>query len=60
METRTFGKTGLDVTILGYGAMELRRVDEAQAEKLLNATLDAGIAFIDTAPDYGPSEDNNT
>lgn len=57
METRQFGKTGLNVTVLGYGAMELRRVDEAQAEKLLNAVLDAGITFIDTAPDYGPSED---
>ncbi|MBN1875484.1 MAG: aldo/keto reductase [Anaerolineae bacterium] len=57
MEKRCFGKTGLDVTILGYGAMELRHVDEAQAEKLLNAALDAGITFIDTAPDYGPSED---
>jgi len=57
METRQFGKTGLAVTVLGYGAMELRRVDEVQAEKLLNAALDAGITFIDTSPDYGPSED---
>jgi aryl-alcohol dehydrogenase-like predicted oxidoreductase len=59
METRLFGNTGLTATILGYGAMELRHpsVDEAQAERLLNAVLDAGITFIDTAPDYGPSED---
>ena len=59
MEQRQFGKTGLNVTVLGYGAMELRHplVDDAQAERLLNAVLDAGITFIDTAPDYGPSED---
>ena len=57
METRTFGKTGLNVTTLGYGAMELRHVDEAQADRLLNGVLDAGINFIDTSPDYGPSED---
>jgi len=59
METRTFGKTGLNVTVLGYGAMELRNpsVDKALAEKLLNTVLDSGITFIDTAPDYGPSED---
>lgn len=57
METRTFGNTGMDVTTLGYGAMELRHVDEAQAERLLNGVLDAGINFIDTSPDYGPSED---
>lgn len=59
MEKRQFGKTGLTVTVLGYGAMELRHpsVDDAHAERLLNAVLDAGITFIDTAPDYGPSED---
>ncbi len=57
MEMRTFGDTGLKVTTLGYGAMALRRVDEAQAEELLNAVLDGGVNFIDTAPDYGASED---
>ena len=57
MEMRTFGDTGLEVTTLGYGAMALRRVDEAQAERLLNQVLDYGINFIDTSPDYGHSED---
>ena len=57
MEKRAFGATGDKVTVLGYGAMELRRVEEAQAERLLNGVLDAGINFIDTSPDYGRSED---
>jgi aryl-alcohol dehydrogenase-like predicted oxidoreductase len=47
--TRELGRTGLPVTVLGYGAMELRGVPrgrdvtEAQAETILNAALDAGI-----------------
>jgi len=57
MEKRAFGATGDKVTVLGYGAMELRHVKEAQAERLLNGVLDAGINYIDTSPDYGPSED---
>jgi len=57
MEKRVFGATGDHVTILGYGAMELRHVTEVQGERLLNAVLDAGINYIDTSPDYGPSED---
>lgn len=57
MEKRTFGNTGMAVTTLGYGAMEFRHVDEAQAGRLLAGVLDAGINFIDTSPDYGPSED---
>src|SRR5207247_262166 len=60
---RVLGRTGLEVTILGYGAMELRgaptgpEISDDQAERVLNATLDAGINFIDTAPDYGGSEE---
>ncbi|MCA9154409.1 MAG: aldo/keto reductase, partial [Planctomycetales bacterium] len=62
---RTLGRTGLEVSQLGYGSMGIRgpntwgvRVasDEA-AEAILNQTLDAGINFIDTAPDYGISEE---
>ena len=59
------GRTGLSVTRLGYGAMELRgprgsigrAVDRDEARKLLNGVLDAGINFIDTSPDYGDSEE---
>jgi aryl-alcohol dehydrogenase-like predicted oxidoreductase len=60
---RTLGQTGLQVTMLGYGAMELRGaprgrdVSEAQAETILNAVLDAGINYIDTSIDYGLSEE---
>src|ERR1700675_965954 len=60
---RPLGRTGLNVTTLGYGAMELRgapsgpAVVDAAAEKVLNAVLDAGINFIDTSIDYGQSED---
>jgi aryl-alcohol dehydrogenase-like predicted oxidoreductase len=61
--TRVLGRTGADVTILSYGAMELRgrpRGPEVAAEdagRLLNAVLDGGINLIDTSPDYGRSEE---
>jgi aryl-alcohol dehydrogenase-like predicted oxidoreductase len=57
------GRTGLEVTTLGYGAMELRGapagrlITDEQAATILNAVLDAGINFIDTSPDYGRSEE---
>lgn len=56
MQKRTLGKTGPAVTALGFGAMELRRLDERDAGRVLNAALDGGITFIDTSPDYGLSE----
>ena len=58
----TLGRTGFEVTRLGYGAMELmaglrgRAIEAQPAKRLLNAVLDAGINFIDTSPDYGNSE----
>ena len=60
---RKLGRTGLEVTILGYGAMELRGeprgpdITDEDAERLLNGVLDAGINFIDTSIDYGRSEE---
>lgn len=57
MEQRILGRTGLPVTALGYGAMELRSLSSDEAGRLLNAVLDSGINYIDTSPDYGPSED---
>lgn len=61
---RTLGRTGLEVTQLGFGAMEIRGAriwngrpcTDKQAKTILKAVLDAGINFIDTANDYGMSE----
>lgn len=63
-ETRQLGRTGLNVTRLGFGAMEVRGeriwdgrpVTDEQAATILEAVVDAGITFIDTANDYGRSE----
>ena len=56
VEKRNLGNTDLAITALGYGAMELRHVGEGEATRLLNAALDGGINYVDTSPDYGPSE----
>jgi aryl-alcohol dehydrogenase-like predicted oxidoreductase len=60
---RQLGRTGLQVTALGYGAMELRGgadrrpVSDDDADRVLNAVLDSGINYIDTSIDYGLSEE---
>jgi len=65
MIKKTLGQTNLEVTQLGYGSMGLRGprtwgirvVSEEDADRFLNSVLDAGINFVDTAPDYGISEE---
>jgi aryl-alcohol dehydrogenase-like predicted oxidoreductase len=61
---RILGRTGVEITVLGYGAFELRgqshpgerEVTSDQASLILNELLDSGINYIDTSPDYGWSE----
>lgn len=69
MEAQLLGQTGLKVSPIGFGAFKIGRNQkikyptpydlptEADVEKLLNAVLDMGISYIDTAPAYGLSEE---
>ena len=41
----------------GPNTWGFRTVSDAEADTFLNSVLDAGINFIDTAPDYGVSEE---
>ncbi|NUR90495.1 MAG: aldo/keto reductase, partial [Nonomuraea sp.] len=59
------GRTGLQVSPLGYGTMELRGpaawgrpVTGEEARTVLNTVLDSGIDLIDTSPDYGEAEEH--
>ena len=68
MDTRPLGRTGLNVTPIGFGAFKIGRntatkypdpyglPDDDAAARLLNEVLDLGITYIDTAPAYGLSE----
>lgn len=61
MEMAVLGKTGLKVSRLGAGLNEIGRQltadDVEQAGRVLNAALDGGINFLDTAACYGVSEE---
>jgi aryl-alcohol dehydrogenase-like predicted oxidoreductase len=54
---RTFGKTGVPVSEIGFGAWAIGGtwgdVDDGVSKDALNAALDAGMTFIDTADVYG-------
>ncbi len=58
MQQRQLGNTGLEVSEIGLGAAQIGGdgVNEVQAEAVLNAAVDAGTNFIDTAAMYGQSE----
>jgi len=57
MEQRTLGPTGRDVSVIGLGTWQLGAdwgaVDEADARAVLEASVEAGVTFFDTADVYG-------
>ena len=57
MKYRRLGKTGLEVSVLGFGGSSLgsafREIDEAEGLRCVHAAIDHGINLIDTAPYYG-------
>ena len=61
MQITVLGKTGLRVSRLGAGLAEigeqLTMADLGKADRVLNAALDGGINFLDTAACYGISEE---
>jgi aryl-alcohol dehydrogenase-like predicted oxidoreductase len=56
LEKITFGRSGLDATRCGFGALPIQRVTEYEAVKILRAAYDGGINFFDTARGYTNSE----
>jgi len=59
MEQRAFGKTGLRVPVLGFGAGHIGdpALPEEEVGRLLHGALDLGVTLIDTARSYGLSEE---
>src|ERR1035437_6732138 len=59
MQKRTLGKSGLEVSALGLGCMGLSfglgpATEKAEAVKLIQAAVERGVTFFDTAEVYGP------
>jgi predicted aldo/keto reductase-like oxidoreductase len=53
MERRELGKTGLKLSIIGFGGFHLVEVPRKEASYLLNTYLDRGGNYIETAALYG-------
>jgi aryl-alcohol dehydrogenase-like predicted oxidoreductase len=59
MKMRQLGNSGLTVSALGMGAMNLsfgtgKAVEESEGIRVLRAAVERGITFFDTAQAYGP------
>ena len=57
MKYRPLGRTGLEVSVLGFGGSSLgnafREIDDSEGIRTVHVAVDHGINLIDTAPFYG-------
>lgn len=56
MRAVTLGRTGLEVSAVGFGGIPIQRLGEAEAVQVVQRALDLGVTFIDTAQGYSDSQ----
>ncbi|MCX8214695.1 MAG: hypothetical protein OTJ97_09390 [SAR202 cluster bacterium] len=54
------GRTGLEVTRLGFGSAISRKLPDSEWGQLLGAVLDSGINFVDTSDSYNEGRSEST
>ena len=57
MEHKILGKTGLQISRMGFGGIPIQKIDAEGTKMLMHALMDAGINYIDTARGYTVSEE---
>ena len=57
MEYRILGKTGLNISRLGFGGIPIQKIDAEGTKKLMGELLRDNVNFIDTARGYTVSEE---
>jgi len=56
MPTRTYGKDGPKISILGFPGLVLSRVDAERSRRLVAEAVERGVSYFDVAPAYGDAE----
>lgn len=57
MEYRTLGRTGVRLSMIGFGGIVAAGTEQRDAEAVVDEALDAGITYFDVAPTYGDCEE---
>jgi aryl-alcohol dehydrogenase-like predicted oxidoreductase len=57
METRQFGSTNHMSTLAIFGAAAFWEISQADADRVMEEVIDAGVNHIDVAPSYGQAEE---
>ncbi|MDP7163004.1 MAG: aldo/keto reductase, partial [Phycisphaerae bacterium] len=53
---RPYGRTGADLSIIGFGGVVVAGVEQKHADKVVAWSVEKGINYFDVAPTYGDAE----
>jgi predicted aldo/keto reductase-like oxidoreductase len=56
IEKRSLGKTGVKLSILGFGGVVVMNATSSEASSRVSEAIDFGINYFDVAPTYGDAE----
>ncbi|HEX4334911.1 MAG TPA: aldo/keto reductase [Polyangiaceae bacterium] len=56
LPTRTLGKTGISVSMLGLGGAHIGKPEEGEAIRIMHRAIEAGLTFFDNSWDYNDGE----
>lgn len=56
LEKRVMGRTGLKVSVLGFGGIVVMDANADEASERVEKAIDRGVNFFDVAPSYGDAE----
>jgi predicted aldo/keto reductase-like oxidoreductase len=57
MQRRPLGKTGEELSILGFGGIIVSDLPQEDADRIVAGAVDRGVNYFDVAPTYGNAED---
>lgn len=54
---RRFGKTDVELSIIGFGGTSMRNVEQDRVNRLVAESVEQGVNFVDVSPRYGNAEE---
>lgn len=57
MKKRTLGKTGEQLSVIGFGGIVVMDTPPKEADRFVGEAIDKGINYFDVAPQYGNAEE---
>ncbi|MFB0502292.1 MAG: aldo/keto reductase, partial [Candidatus Bathyarchaeia archaeon] len=56
MERRRYGRTGVELSVVGFGGIVVMDEDSSSAARIVARAVERGINYFDVAPTYGNAE----